>query len=209
LSSLRTNVYIDGFNFYYGRVINSPYKWLNFRLMCETIFPENNIQAIKYFTAKVKGTLRDPGKAARQQTYFRALNTLSNFHIIYGHFLTNKRKMPVCDTDPTEWVVVDKTEEKGSDVNLATHLLLDAFKNSFDVAVIMTNDSDLKEPMRVVKHDFNKSVLLLNPHKNRFANELTKNCDWKKHIQEKHLKPCLFPEKLVDATGEFHKPPSW
>ena len=36
-----------------------------------------------------------------------------------------------------------------------------------------------------------------------------RRADWEKYIQEKHLSPCLFPDKLVDAGGEFHQPPSW
>lgn len=205
----RTNVYIDGFNFYYGCIKNTSYKWVNLRAMCEGILPDNNIQAIKYFTANVSGTSRDPNKPIRQQVYFRALNTLANFHIILGHFLTTSKNMPLSKTNPPKFVLVDKVEEKGSDVNLATHLLVDAFRNSFDVAVIVTNDSDLKEPMRVVRNEFSKIVLLLNPHQMRFANELEKHADWKHRIQAKHLKTCQFPDKLVDSRGEFFKPPKW
>src|SRR5215831_3668847 len=48
-------------------------------------------------------------------------------------------------------VKVEKAEEKGSDVNLATHLVRDAFLNEFDVAVVITNDTDLIEPIKVVR----------------------------------------------------------
>jgi hypothetical protein len=48
-------------------------------------------------------------------------------------------------------VWVDKTEEKGSEVNLASHLLRDAFSKRFEVAVLITNDSDLAEPVRIVR----------------------------------------------------------
>jgi hypothetical protein len=52
-------------------------------------------------------------------------------------------------------VRVLKVEEKGSDVNLASHLLLDAFQGSFDVAAVLSNDSDLIEPMRIVSQVLN------------------------------------------------------
>jgi hypothetical protein len=42
-----------------------------------------------------------------------------------------------------------KVEEKGSDVNLGCHLLLDAFQNNFDVAAALSNDSDPVEPIQI------------------------------------------------------------
>ena len=41
-----------------------------------------------------------------------------------------------------------KTEEKGSDVNLGAHLVRDAFLKKFDIAAVLTNDTDLAEPIR-------------------------------------------------------------
>ena len=63
---------------------------------------------------------------------------------------------------------VVKTEEKGSDVNLATHLLYDGFKNDYEVAVVVSNDSDLLEPVRVAR-SLGLTVGVLNPQKNRPA----------------------------------------
>ena len=48
---LRTFVYIDGFNFYYGAVKGTTYKWLNLKLLCENLLIKNKIAGIKYFTA--------------------------------------------------------------------------------------------------------------------------------------------------------------
>jgi len=55
--------------------------------------------------------------------------------------------------------------EKGSDVNLATHLLHDAHRGRFEVAVIVSNDSDLLEPIKIVREGLGKKVGVLNPHK--------------------------------------------
>ncbi len=52
-----TNVYIDGFNLYYGAVKNTPYRWLNLSALCRHMLPNDQIQSIKYFTAKVSGRL--------------------------------------------------------------------------------------------------------------------------------------------------------
>ena len=60
-------------------------------------------------------------------------------------------------------VQVMKSEEKGSDVNLATYLLVDAFDDEYETAVVVTNDSDLAEPIRLVRQKFKKKVLVLHP----------------------------------------------
>jgi NYN domain len=55
-----------------------------------------------------------------------------------------------------------KNEDKGSDVNPATRLLIDAVDKSFDAAVIITNDSDLAEPIRQVRRNFGYRVMILH-----------------------------------------------
>src|SRR5207249_2822659 len=100
------------------------------------MLPRDNIQHIKYFTALITPRPNDPDQLVRQQTYLRALMTLPNLSITYGHFLAHEVMMPLVSTTPgqrTQYVRVVKTEEKGSDVNLATHLLYDACRNDYDV----------------------------------------------------------------------------
>ena len=148
---MKTVVYIDGFNLYYGAVRKTPYKWLDVPAVCRKLLPRHDIVRIKYFTARVAGRASDPDQPNRQQTYLRALQTLPNFDIVYGHFLSNRVRMPVADAPPgaQRYETVIKTEEKGSDVNLATHLVADAFRQRFEAAVLITNDSDLTEPVRI------------------------------------------------------------
>ena len=65
---------------------------------------------------------------------------------------------------PPRIVEVIKMEEKGSDVNLSVHLLNDAWKDRYDCAVLVTNDSDMAEAMRLVKKGFyNKKLGLITP----------------------------------------------
>jgi uncharacterized LabA/DUF88 family protein len=66
---------------------------------------------------------------------------------------------------PQQYVKVIKTEEKGSDVNLATHLLHDAHRDRFDLAVVVSNDSDLLGPIKIVRNELGKMVGILNPQK--------------------------------------------
>jgi hypothetical protein len=102
----------------------------------------------------------------------------------------------------------DKTEEKGSEVNLASHLLRDAFSKKFEVAVLITNDSDLAEPVRKVAHELGLPVGILNPH--QFHNrELRQYATFLKRIRQGDLVACQFPRTITDRKGTFAKPAGW
>ena len=92
---MKTIVYIDGFNLYYGAVKGTPYKWLNLLALCKFLLPKNEIIRIKYFTALVTARPNDPDQPNRQQLYLRALRTIPGLEIIYGHFLEHVIMMPL------------------------------------------------------------------------------------------------------------------
>jgi len=146
----KINVYVDGFNLYYGALKRTPYKWLNLSALCQILLPADDIQLIKYFTARVSARPTNPSAAHDQGLYIRALRTIPNLEIKYGQFRTHSVPMALSNVVPTKRVWVDKTEEKGSDVNLACHLLRDAYLKQFEVAAVISNDSDLAEPIRIV-----------------------------------------------------------
>jgi len=142
---------------------------------------------------------------------FRALETIPNLSIIRGSFLTNKVWMLKVGCPPdkdTSYVRVIKTEEKGSDVNLATHLLFDACRGNFECAAIVSKDSDLLEPIRIVREELGLSVGLLNPGKKK-SFTLTPHADFIKEIRRGVLMASQFPDELQDANGTFRKPASW
>jgi hypothetical protein len=101
-----------------------------------------------------------------------------------------------------------KTEEKGSDVNLATHLLCDGFAGDYEVAVIISNDSDLVSPNLAVRAQLNLSVGVLLP-KTKPSIQLRKAAKFKGLIDEDALKASQFPSLLTDANGPIAKPPTW
>jgi uncharacterized LabA/DUF88 family protein len=207
---LITNIYIDGFNFYYGALRNTPYRWLNPEALCQFLLPKNTIGKIKYFTALVSARANDPDQPVRQQLFLRALGTIPRISIHLGHFLTHEVIMAqvVPPGQPQKYVRVIKTEEKGSDVNLATHLLHDAHMGRFDIAVVVSNDSDLLEPIKIVRHELHKRVGILNPHPNP-SRALLPHIDFIKPIRAGVLKASQFPVILTDAHGTFKKPPTW
>jgi uncharacterized LabA/DUF88 family protein len=204
---LKANIYVDGFNLYYGALKNTAYRWLDLAKLCRLMMPRDSINQIKYFTALVNPRLSDPNQLTRQQTYLRALQTIPNLEIIFGHFLTHEIMMPLAQPK-TGYVKVIKTEEKGSDVNLALHLLSDGYKNAYEVAVIVSNDSDLLQPIQFVKHELGKQIGILNPQKHP-SKVLIANADFVKNIRHGALSECQFPETMKDADGVFQKPSLW
>lgn len=217
----RIIAYVDGFNLYYSVLKGTPYKWLDLEQLFCLLFPKDEVVAIKYFTAKVKPRPNDPDQPIRQALYLRALGTLPKVEIIYGTFLSHKTKMPLANpqnrNNPFVWVI--KTEEKGSDVNLATHLLYDAFVDAFDVAIVVSNDSDLLLPIQVVREKLGKKVGLVGydlallkkyGRAKRHPNpQLRQSVDFYKTIREGALRRSQFAPVLKDAQGTFQKPRGW
>jgi hypothetical protein len=207
LRIMKTFVYVDGFNLYYGSLKGSPYKWLDLNKLCQLLLPQHTIVHIRYFTALVKARPSDPQQPARQQAYLRALKTLPNVTIHLGAFLSHPVRMAAVHPPPAT-VEVIKTEEKGSDVNLASWLLIDAFTNQFETAAIITNDSDLKLPIDYVINTLQKPGYILNPQK-RPSQELLKIKPRFVQIRQGVLGASQFPDTLTDSKGTFNKPATW
>ena len=207
---MKTYVYIDAFNLYFGCVKKTPYKWLDLSKLCAVLLPQHQIERIKYFTAHVKALPSSPDAPRRQQVYLRALRTLTNFEIVYGHFLSHNVRMALAHPigGQPKTVEVIKTEEKGSDVNLATHLLHDAFRNRYECAVVISGDSDLLAAVQIVRNDLGKPVGVLNPQK-RPSRMLEQHATFYKHIRPGVLAASQFPTVLKDEHGAFNKPSEW
>jgi hypothetical protein len=208
-----TNFYIDAFNLYYGCLKDTPFKWLDLEKFCLLHFPADTVHRIHYCTARVKARPTDPQQPVRQQTYLRALQTLSCVTIHFGHYLEKKVKMPYA-TPPVgcpATVQVLKSEEKGSDVNLATALLVDAFHGDFEQAVVISNDSDLVYPIEVVQNQLKLPVVVLFPcgNRRRPSFHLSKVAKASPLVNTAHLAAAQFPDPMIDKTGQFHKPASW
>src|SRR5271166_3733619 len=136
---MKTYFYVDGFNLYYGALKGTAYRLLNLHELFGRLFPRNQIVRIKYFTARVKPLPSDPDKPVRQQLLFRALGTIACLDIVEGHYLSHPKWMPlVRPTSAEKFANVMITEEKGSDVNIASHLLFDAFTDKFECAIVVS-----------------------------------------------------------------------
>lgn len=207
----RTIIYVDGFNLYFGALKKTPYRWLDILTLCNIYLPTNDIVAIKYFTAKVSARPNDPQQPARQHAYLRALETIPCVEIIYGHYLSHvvSARLASPPNNGSPYVNIIKTEEKGSDVNLATYLLHDAHQNRYDIAVVISNDSDLLEPIKLVRADLGKIVGILNPQKHP-SRAIQPHIDFIKQIRPGPLSAAQFPNQLTDKKGNtIYKPTTW
>lgn len=211
----RIGAYIDGFNLYYGALRGTPHKWLNLAELVSRHMPmSHRIATIKYCTARVRPRPHDPQQHVRQDIYFRALRTIPNLEIVLGHFLEVDGRYPVRpqpNPSPPRPVMVDvtRTEEKGSDVNVAAWMLLDGFKDVYDVAVIVTNDSDLAEPVRMVTQELGLDVFVLKPGRRRPSSHLQRHATRVFAIDPAIVAASQFPPVMTDAVGTFRKPATW
>ena len=206
-----TNVYVDGFNLYYGLLRGTPWKWLDLEALCRHLLPGHEVQRIRYFTAQVVVRPGEPDVDSRQQAYLRALLTLPTLSIHLGHFLTRVVRMPLAAPAPggPRTVEVIKTEEKGSDVNLASYLLADAFRGDADAFVLISNDSDLMEPLRIVRHELDKVVGLLNPQARQSRALLRCRPTFVKQIRPGVASISQFPVEVIDKHGVIVRPETW
>jgi len=204
----RVYIYVDGFNLYYGALKGTPYRWLDLKTLFQSILnPDSQIDKIKYYSARVSDKVSD-GASARQHAYINAIKTIPEVEVHWGGFLYSEKlrpKVPVFN--PVEYVKVAITEEKGSDVNLASHLINDGWKDLYDVAIVVSNDSDLIEPIRIVKEELKKTVGIICPH-NKLAEKIRIiPPSFVRYIHQSALKKSQFPNLLPKTN--IKKPNSW
>lgn len=209
---MKTNVYVDAFNLYYGCLKDTPNKWLDIRLYCAKQFPSNSINAVHVFAARVSDTPTDQKKTERQSAYLRALEA-SGCILRLGQFLTSHIRMPLANPVPgqSRTVEVIKSEEKGSDVNIATQMMLDACAGDCEAMIVITNDSDLTFPISQVRRRFRIPVVVVHPcqGRRRPSIELKKASSKSVLVDQALLAACQFPQTLTDDAGTITKPSTW
>lgn len=221
--------YIDGFNLYKSRLQKQrEYRWLNIHELAKILSPAGaTVEKVNFYTAYVSGKI-DPDAVHKQQTYMAALRTLPTVEIHSGNFNISNRWVKLLhppDARPLgyvwnqphpEFVYVATPQEKGSDVKLGVHLVRDAFQGNFDVAFVITNDTDLVEPIRIVTQELGKDVVIVAPirqrHKNRPvpAPSLTAAATSVAYIDDTDLAKAQFPDQVQKHNGKMLvKPAGW
>ncbi|MDR6966780.1 uncharacterized LabA/DUF88 family protein [Flavobacterium arsenatis] len=199
----RVVVYIDGFNLYFG-MLDAGFencKWLNLHLLIENLLQSNQeLIEIKYFTSSVSN---NPEKQKRQITYIEALEAVG-VKIFYGNYQSDSIECRRCKNI---WATFN---EKMTDVNIATQILVDAYQDKYDMAMLISGDSDLVPPMKAVHEIFkNKRVFVAFPPK-RHNQSVAIIAKGSLTIGRKKLVDSQFEEEVIKKDGYvLKKPKSW
>lgn len=214
----RVLVLIDGFNLYHSIVDlcklhkhsqNLNYlKWLDLSALSNAFVPKTTqkIISVRYFTAYANWLKN--GQPQRHKLYIDALTT-TGVETVFGSFKTKKKSCKNCSCT---W---DSHEEKASDVNIAIHLVSEAYKDSFDRAIIFTADTDIVPAITMVKNTFPTKTIDVAIPKHRKINktELKNACDNMIEIKLNHFQRNVFPEsidlgngQILNAPAEYKKP---
>ncbi len=226
---MRTVVYIDGYNLYYGALKGTPYKWLDvvklFTGICHIQDPGTAISSVKFFTAPIKARVATRGELSfiSQNTYHRALinhgSTL--VEIIKGYHTLELGKPPKYQTPivKNERVDVWELEEKQTDVNIALHMYRDATSGNYDQVVLVTNDSDLipaLEFIRLDKPDIQIGVIIPRKESGGGSDKRPPNkglsdiANWTRgHILSEELAAAQLPKNVPTKKKPASKPDYW
>jgi uncharacterized LabA/DUF88 family protein len=203
---LRTVVYIDGYNLYYGLLRGTKLKWLDIvSLFRDHVLEENtDLVEVRYYTAPVLGRMSDdPKSPQRQRQYLQALRrmypeTSGELVIIEGNMSATKPCRRLVDQIPEapslKKVRVYEFREKKTDVNLASDLISGAWIGAYEQAVICSNDSDLEGALTAIRRYHQHRIGIVAPitgddHRH-ISRDLSQNASlYCIHGQQTHFSP--------------------
>jgi len=212
----RSIIYIDGFNFYYGMLIDRPdLKWINYQRLAELLRPDDDIVHVRLFTAMVDKKKVVSAKRDRQQRLWAALKTQPKMTITEGKFAERERTclVPTCHNPERRFTAL---EEKQTDVNIALQLVRDVQTLVPDFVVVISGDIDLL-PALDVALTIDRKVrpvvyipVLEEILKYRRKDEFMKYAPAVKPIPEKYLRQAQFPHRVELANGNVvERPVEW
>lgn len=200
LDKERVAAFIDGFNLYHAiHELGLQYlKWIDLWSLMETFVSEPDQELVNVFYFSAYATwLADPFK--RHREYISALKARGVVPVM-GYFKEKERRCKRCRK------TVVYHEEKESDVNAAIWMIDQAYADKYDKALLVTNDSGLVSPIRLLKQRFPEiPVKVIVPPGRRHSKELA-NIVGKKRLQSIkiiHLERSLLPERILDVTGKI------
>lgn len=229
---MRTHIYIDGSNLYYGCLHRTPYKWLDvYALFADFIIkaqaPQATVDKVKFFTADIRAKLATHGQAAHhaQDTYHRALTHCYPQHveIIKGYYALEQASLPRYQNPPdrTDSVRVWKLEEKQTDVNIALHLYHDVIvKQCCDQVIIVSNDTDIAPVVKLLRQVAGERIQIgivipipkfVAGTSHRPTNkQLSQYADWtRRYILEEELEGAQLPAMIRTDRKPIRKPEYW
>lgn len=204
---IRVIAYVDGFNLYFGLRSKGwrRYYWLNPWVMAQNLLkPGQQLEAVKYFTARISADTGDPGKRRRQSSWLEAVETVVGVQVIYGHYLPKPLK---CHSCGATWI---SHEEKMTDVNMAVEILRDAFDDAFDTALLISADSDLAPVLEAIRARLPaKRVIVVCPP-DRQSKKLESVATATFRLGRKVLQESQLPDQYVKPGGfVLRRPVTW
>ena len=207
--ALRTIIYVDGLNFYYGAVKGTPrWKWLDIERFCKLLRPHDDIRQIRYFSSLIQGPTK-----SNQEAYLKALSTTPLVGVILGKFKMKKAKCGVAECGhPSKWF--QTPEEKRTDVNIAVFMVDDAYQDLCDQLIVFSGDSDLVPAVNVVRLRFpKKKVIVYVPSADPVrgaAVELRTAANVHRTIPRQLLAKSQFADQVPDGFGGIiARPAAW
>jgi uncharacterized LabA/DUF88 family protein len=205
--AFRTIVYIDGYNLFYG-LKSKGWKhcyWLNIKALAESLVrPDQTLVAINYYTAMIRPTPQDPLKYKRHAIYIEAIRESGEVEVILGHYLEKKRRCRSCGA------VWQDFEEKMTDVNIASDLLADAYRDKYDTALLISADSDLYRPISTVRREFPKKRILVVFPPGRRSKQLDSVAHASYILGQQKLEKAQFPAHITKQDGyTITRPENW
>jgi uncharacterized LabA/DUF88 family protein len=194
--------YVDGFNLYFGLKEKGwkRYYWLNLVALAKGFLkPGQTLQKVKYFSSRIT---MPADKAKRQNEFIEALETIPEISIYYGKYQNNDVTCNKCGH------IMLKPNEKMTDVNIAVEMLADAFMDSFDVAILISADSDLTGPIKHIRKLFPAKQVIIAFPPSRFSYELQKVANATFTIGRKKLADSVFPDEVTKKDGHILKRPA-
>jgi len=201
----RAVAYIDGFNLYFGlrSKYGRKYIWLDVEKLAQSLIidPNTNLQFVKYFTARIRG---NPSKQRRQTQYLEALETLPNTQIIYGKYYFSERECPACHH------VHKFPSEKMTDVNIAVNMLVDTYEDRFDLAYLISGDSDLSGTIKAIRNKFPSKIIISAFPPDTKSWELSKVSNNHFMIGQRKFARSQFPVNVTSKSGHIlSRPATW
>lgn len=199
----RVIAYVDGFNLYFGirDAGFHKFRWLDVIKLVQSILePHQTLMCVKYFTSRVKN---NPEKQKRQSIYIDALES-SGVLIIYGNYQDISTE---CNRCGNIWRIA---KEKMTDVNIATELIVDAYEDKYDMALLISGDSDLTPPINAIHRLFyNKRVFIAFPPR-RHNQSMSLSARGSEIIGRKRLLDSQFEPEVISKSGyRLQIPKEW
>jgi uncharacterized LabA/DUF88 family protein len=197
----RVVVYVDGFNLYFG-MMEAGYdsmRWLDLKtLVGRLLKPNQRLEEVKYFTSRVSN---NPDKQKRQTTYLEALES-TGVKLFYGNYQSDSVECKRCGN------IWASFNEKMTDVNIATQMLIDAYGDKYDMAMLISGDSDLVPPMKAVHELFNKKRVFVAFPPKRHNQSVALVAKGSMTIGRKKIKDSQFSEEVTKSNGYILKKPT-